>query len=96
MLSLHQTTVSYLVLCILICCEEVSWKHRKHLITNCGLSTYVIRWGWALFVLWGLRFVVSTFLLSSERQSSKYGTKQLPTEFYTPEKEGRRREEGGK
>lgn len=37
-----------------------------------------------LFVLWGLRLVVGTFLLSSERQNSKYGTKQLPTELYAP------------
>lgn len=26
--------------------------------------------------------MVGTFLLSSETQSSKYGTKQLPTELY--------------
>ena len=37
-----------------------------------------------LFVLWGLRLVVGTFLLSSERQNSKYGPKRLPTELYAP------------
>lgn len=37
-----------------------------------------------LFVLWRLRLVVGTFLLSREGQSSRFGTKQLPTELYAP------------
>lgn len=54
------------------------------MITDRGFVCHQFGSDLRLFALWGLRLVVGTFLLSSERQSSKYGSEQLPTESYAP------------
>lgn len=79
-----------------MCCRELcSILRRTDYRLRVKLICHQIVMDLCLFVLLGLRLVVSTFLLSSERQNSKYGTKRLPTELYAQlmEKEGSRRAE---
>lgn len=47
-----------------------------------------------LFILWGLRLVIGTFLRCSERQGSKFGTKQLPRDEHAPTNGGGGKWEG--
>lgn len=64
-----------------MCCKEHIARQTDYRLRVKRIRHW-LRMDLGLFVLWELWLVVGTFLLSSETQNSKYGTKQLPTELY--------------